>query len=245
MLGLLYKEYLTGFRIKKVNLAVIIVLAAVVFIAARMLTSGTAMGGAADTMFMMLLLLYVCCTCFFAAALAIKIGEDDGKNRLKNYLLALPISKKEYVLSKYLFVGIVIVGMTLLQFACGKAYYSKCSAELMKEYAKLVNSFLIPFGGICLLIAAIELPLIIRFGKEKAVLVGMVILIAIVMGCMWFLFFGDLNKVAKISIEKVLVWAAEHKDTISLVKKLVPLGGVALYGISFWITASREEARND
>mgnify|MGYP003293482705 CR=1 FL=1 len=235
MIGLLYKEYVTAFRSKRVNIAFILLLATAIFIVCRLLVPSDAMASSVDMMFLMCLMLYIVITASYAAVLTIKIGEDDRKNQQRNYMFAMPFSKRTYVASKYIFVGIVIITVILLQFACGKVYVANCNAGFVKEYAKLLNSFLIPLGGICLVIAAIDLPLILFYGKEKAIFVGTIILVAIVMCFMWFLFFGDLDKIGSFSIESLLLWVAKHKDTLSLLKKLIPIGAVVLYGLSYWI----------
>lgn len=236
MIGLLYKEYAVNCRTKRYNAFILILFISAAFILARMAVPSSAFENMADYWFAVAYFLLVAFSLAFVSMLVIKTGGGDRESKARGYVLAMPISGKTYIASKYVFVILAVGVMILLQYLLGRVCAANCAAGLLKEFCKTVNSGIMFFAAVYLVFAAIDLPLCLFLGKEKTVLIGVAILITLLMGFMAFLFFGDLKKIIGFNLQNILLWFARHKDEISLAKKLVPLGALVLYVISFGLS---------
>lgn len=132
------------------------------------------------------------------------------------YSLILPISRKTYVSSKYLFTLISELIVLLLV----------CVVLLIRQESTILPMLMLIFS-VSLIVPALSLPLAFRFGTQKG-RYALVILMAIVGGVSSILFISD--DAAIIRYSEYLSYA-----TVSVLYFAVPLTA-ALYAISWLIS---------
>lgn len=115
----------------------------------------------------------------------------DETSNSNNYLLSLPTSKKQIVLAKYIFlIGLIVLGALLSFIIIYLASYILVHFNYVEEvinYKDLMNSILC--GGFSiLLVIAIQIPSVYKWGAEKG-RIQMFILIIIVIGLVLGLFY--------------------------------------------------------
>ena len=115
----------------------------------------------------------------------------DETSNSNNYLLSLPTSKKQIVLAKYIFlIGLIVLGALLSFIIIYLASYILVHFNYVEEvinYKDLINPILC--GGFSiLLVIAIQIPSVYKWGAEKG-RIQMFILIIIVIGLVLGLFY--------------------------------------------------------
>lgn len=115
----------------------------------------------------------------------------DETSNSNNYLLSLPTSKKQIVLAKYIFlIGLIVLGALLSFIIIYLASYILVHFNYVEEvinYKDLLNPILC--GGFSiLLVIAIQIPSVYKWGAEKG-RIQMFILIIIVIGLVLGLFY--------------------------------------------------------
>ena len=103
----------------------------------------------------------------------------DERSKWDKYALSMPVSRKTIVLSKYLFsilldiVGVIVVAVTSTMIVS--------FSNEMKIIEVLLMSVL--FGAICILFVSVMLPILFKFGVEKArFLMLIIVLIPVLFG---------------------------------------------------------------
>lgn len=118
----------------------------IVFYGAMSFTTGD------NTMFVYIMAL-------FAMMMPISSVSYDDKAMWDKYALTMPISRKDIVLSKYLlgYIGIAVISVVLFIY-------------LLVTGGKIEGGILTIAGaiGLCILFESITLPIIIKFGSDKA-----------------------------------------------------------------------------
>lgn len=168
------------------------------------------------------------------------IVEGDEKNKIKNYLSSMPLARNTYVASKYIFIAIASYAFLSLLFiwgiACG-AFGGK-NDGLFRNVLAAIQSFIPALIGISLLTAAIELPLFLQVGKQRALLVKTAFLLVIAFVCIGFLLFGDLVWLNEhFNIEVFLEWCQAHAFGVALFQILTPVLTLILYYLSYRIAS--------
>lgn len=115
----------------------------------------------------------------------------DETSNSNNYLLSLPTSKKQIVLAKYIFlIGLIVLGALLSFIIIYLTSYILVHFNYVEEvinYKDLINPILC--GGFSiLLVIAIQIPSVYKWGAEKG-RIQMFILIIIVIGLVLGLFY--------------------------------------------------------
>lgn len=217
--GLLYKDFVSVNRIKKVKLTWILTALTALFIVLRMAFPGTSdieyflaenengeIVNILDTFFFIAMGLFIVGTLGLINGWTAKITEADDKNKIREYICALPLEKNAYIASKYLFIAISTYVFISVSYIWNIACLAFCRKGMMTDMVQLVGGFIVVFACIALLLAAIELPLFILFGKEKAMLIKAAFLMLIAFAFLGFLLFSD------------LAWFGEHFDITVFVK---------------------------
>ena len=253
MLGLLYKDYAA---IKGKNLVVFLVIFPLAFVLLRVAFPGTAEieGFMAvddtgkeiniiDTFFFMFVYFYMTLSITMVNKWVSYVVESDGKNKIRNYLSALPFGKKTYVVSKYAFTLLTTLFMYLLYvilFSVCKAFMGSC---IDMGFVKLLEYFARPFFAVVLLLTSLELPMYMFWGRGKA----MIIKISFAMLCgflvIGYLLFGDLSGFSNIDMEKVLMWIVAHSEGIKLFTRLFIVGTLVIFAGSCFLTSMAYEKR--
>lgn len=164
------------------------------------------------------------------------IIKNDEKNKLHGFLSALPVSKRTYIASKYVFIGICIYASFSLCLIWNVTASTFLEEGYFLDLIMLSQSFSIEFFSVILIGAAIELPVFVAFGKEKGQMIKMAILEALAFLVVAYLFFGDLNVFEKIDIDRIMVWADTHSFELTFMSVASPLITILGYYISYRIS---------
>ncbi len=170
-----------------------------------------------------------------------KIVEGERKNKIKGYLCSLPIEKNTYIASKYIFVAVaayVFMSLAYVWEMVGKAF---CAEGVFSDMLSMISSFIPTVIALALFSAALELPMFLLMGKEKAMLIKTAIILAVAFVCIGFLFFGDLNWFMENFNPAVFMeWCEAHILLVSLIQITTPVVMLILYYLSYRLTCRLE-----
>lgn len=246
MAGLLYKDFVS---VKGKKLCLLIFLFTVIYMALRMAFPGSALTGGfmiytaqgeevhlMDAFFIFVPPLFLCFACFMINSFVAGIVEDDQKNKIMNYLNSMPVHKNTYVASKYIFPVIAAYVFysvyTILSITC-KAF---CMEGPFFDFINAFDMISIIWIMIALLTAAIEFPLFICLGKEKALMIKVALILVIAMGIIGYLMFGDLQVIRNFNYEVFIRFIEKHQDEMMISQAVSPVVIGILYYISYRIT---------
>ncbi|MGN0400938.1 MAG: ABC-2 transporter permease [Acetatifactor sp.] len=165
-----------------------------------------------------------------------KLVEGDDKNKIRGYIGALPLDKHAYIASKYIFIGIAAYVFLSVAFIWQLAASAFCGKGIFEELIGLVGGFIPTFIYMVLLLAAIELPLFIILGRDKAMLVKVAIIMLLAFGVIGFLFFGDLTWLeSHFNVIIFMKWYDKHIFEVALWNVISPVIVLALYALSYRI----------
>lgn len=248
--GLLYKDFVTVCRIKKTNLVWLLVIATILYAILRISFPGN-FGGTTfqgindagetvsilDSFFGALLGVYIVFFMCMVNSIICKIIEGDDKNKIRLYLSGMPINRNTYIASKYIFVGISCYVLLSVAYIWGIVCYEYCEPGIFRDYCEMIMSFLLSVACLCIFIAAIELPLFLLSGKERATLVKTSFLALIVFVMIGFLLFGDITWFKENTLLSImLTWFEEHNTEMVIFQTLSPVMTLGLYYLSYRFT---------
>lgn len=245
--GLLYKDFVS---INGKKLVWILIMGTVLFFGLRAAFPGTMNQEAFLTMTEdgqeMNLLDYLFFSIFACCIIGIlglmngwvaKIVDGDTKNKIRGYISSLPLEKNAYIASKYLFIAISAYVFLSFEMMWGVICNAFCREGVSSELMAAICSFIPPLICLVLLSAAIELPLFILLGVQKAKLVKIAVVMGIGFVVVGFLFFGDLNWLSEnLSILVFMKWYETHTFEVAFLTILSPVITLALYYVSYRIT---------
>ncbi|MCR5282977.1 MAG: ABC-2 transporter permease [Lachnospiraceae bacterium] len=171
----------------------------------------------------------------FSLTFSAKILQCDAKNQTGHYLSALPISKKTFVASKYVFCGILLyVFFSLYEIwhivACGFM-----EEGLVLDFSYLFSGIALPFLGTVMVILSIELPLFLVLGRDIAKVIKDGVALCIGLSAIAYLLFGDLNVFSRFDFGIIKTWMNTHTFEVFLVSLLTPPVTLGLYYLSYRI----------
>lgn len=261
MTGLLYKDFIYVNRINKFRFTWMLLGMTLLYIGLRMVFPGTldtvdllvevddgSTVNLLDVPFVMAFGLFLVSTAGLINSWVAKIVEIDEKGKIQSFLSATPLYRNTYIASKYVFIGIAAYVFLSLNYIWGITCMAFCRTGMLLNYAEILLSFTTSMIFIALLSAAIELPLFILMGKEKAMLIKVTIWMVIAFALIGFLFFGDLTWVSEhLDAAKLLSWFQTHQTEVFVSSAVIPVVILGLYYCSYRITcicAGREEKWN-
>lgn len=248
--GLLYKDFVSVNRINKVKLTWIMATLTILYIGLRIAFPGTAdiemflaenvdgeMVNLLDTFFFVALWLFIVGTLGLMNGWVAKLVETDDKSKIRGYISALPLDKNAYIASKYIFMAVsTYVFMSIYYIWCISCL-AFCREGIMADNVQLLGGLIPEFASLTLIIAAIELPLFILFGKEKAMLIKVAFIMLIAFAFIGFMLFGDLMWVEEhIDIVALAKWYKTHMVEMAIVVSLSPVFVLAIYYGSYRVT---------
>ena len=163
------------------------------------------------------------------------IAADEGRKQ-KQYYLSMPVSRNQYVASKYLFLlltfWVVLSFSILLQTIC----LIGCKNESMEEMILLFDGLLPALTCGFLLIPTMELPFFIGTGTKRGsqVKTGLVVIVFFLV--IVYLFFGDLTILERINFMAILNYLKNHAGLLLCLQVFAPYGIVLLYYLSYRIS---------
>lgn len=250
MAGLLYKDFVITCRMKKTNLVWLIIIATILFGALRIFTSdlvsdpdfllldenGKGAGSLIDLTFLMFTTAFMTMCMSWINLFVTKITESDDKNKIKGYLQVMPIGKYDYIASKYIFIGIVCYVLLSFEMVWTMFCIEYGMEGILAELATMLQSLVLSLTCVSLFIAAIELPLFLYWGKEKATLVKVSIGMGIAFVVIGYVLFGDLSIFENMDLFHIMDWVKAHETEITVVNVISPILVIALYYLSYRIS---------
>ena len=172
-----------------------------------------------------------------------RIIKNDEKGKLHNFLSALPVSKRAYIASKYVFIGICVYASFSLCLVWNVIVSAFLDEGYVLDLIMLCQAFSLPLFCMILFGASVEFPVFAAFGKEKGQMIKTGILESLAMLAVGYLFFGDLNVFEKIDIDRIVAWADTHSFALTLISVISPLIALSLYYISYRISVHIYEGK--
>lgn len=164
------------------------------------------------------------------------IVDGDQKNKIINYLSSMPLSKNAYIASKYVFIMVVTYVAfsvySILSIIC-KAF---CDDGVFLNIALATDSFAPSFYAIAILMSAIELPLFICLGHEKAMMIKIALWLVVAISAIGYLFFGDLSVFEKFDFSNLVDFVNAHSDAMMLLPVFSIVLTAIIYYLSYRIT---------
>lgn len=200
-------------------------------------------GDLRDSLLINLPLLFILSSLMLPSTWTAAICRHDEKNKTREFTRALPLDKKAYIASKYIFIGITVYLLLSLDMMWIIIFNGLAGDNNSARCMAIVSLLSPTLCGISLVIAAIELPFFITLGVKK----GMVIKTAILEGAgflvMVYLFFGNLKIFADFNIYILINWYAEHPVIVTLIAILSPVADILIFWISYRITCRINQNR--
>lgn len=164
------------------------------------------------------------------------IVQDDDKNKIRAYIRTFPLDKNAYVASKYIFLGVaayILMSLAYIWYITANAF---CGEGLFEDLLNQIGILIPSFTGIVLLSAAIELPMFLTLGKEKAMLIKVTIIMLLAFLVIGFLLFGDIVWFTEnFNILIFLEWCQRNTVVVMLISIMTPVITLLLYYLSYRI----------
>lgn len=236
MAGLLYKDFVAVHG--KIFVAVLLIITA--FLAVFSISplpavadySGAIIAGALVSLAAMLLPMVV--------VMSVEnnvIAADDGAGK-KAYLMSLPVSKRQYVASKYIFILIcyyVILSVLVIWVQFVSIHMEKA----------MEDNFLMNLIGLSplwiqtlLLVSAMELPFLINMGVRAGTAIKTGIMAVLMYAIFAYMLFGDMTVLENFNLMAMLEWLEEHAEVTMTLQVLGPVIVSGLYYLSYRIAAA-------
>ncbi|MGN1160071.1 MAG: ABC-2 transporter permease [Lachnospiraceae bacterium] len=164
------------------------------------------------------------------------VAVDEGR-RQKQYYLSLPVSKKEYVASKYLFLFAAFCAVTALSYAGSAVCLIQCENNAVSSMIRNIWGYLPVVAGSLLFLTALELPFLVGFGARRGGMIKTGILIALFFCGIAYLLFGDLEILNGNFMMHLIRYFEEHKEKMLGIKIAVVIGSLVMYCVSYLISA--------
>ncbi len=195
--------------------------------------------------------------------------------RQKRFYFSLPVSKRQYVAEKYLFILIalyVIISVSVLegqicqvfcvtgepgteqsvQDSAGGAKSpdtgaGEPGAELseMELRTAMFQEMVLLLGGVCLIICSFEFAFIFAFGPERGMRIKTGLVILLFFAFILYILFGNLEIMERWNPGAVALYLQEHPAVNTAILSMVPFLGGGCYALSYSFSAWRFEGRED
>lgn len=243
--GLLYKDFISLNRLGKLKATWVIAIVTIVYIILRIIFPGSTgeqvpvynsvrgetVASLNDIIFEVGYAYFIIISVFFVLPERI-LGIDD-KHKIKEYFATMPFKKNTYIASKYVFNAIAIYVIVSVDSIWGISCAAFCQEGLVLDSVSLINSSLISIVCIMLFLAALEIPLFVGLGKEKAKRVIVVFCTMVAIFVIGFLMFGDLPIIENLDVAVLIDFINDHKTEVILLQSIGPVVVLVLYYLSY------------
>lgn len=168
--------------------------------------------------------------------LEVGVVSADEESKQKHYFLSLPVSQKQYVASKYIFMLLAFFSAQSIAMLLEMMCLIGCENEMVQKLAPVLQSMLPVFFCTMLVIPAVELPFFIGFGAKKGNQIKIGLLLAVFFLVIVFLMFGDLTIFDRIDLVHILGYLYEHDNVVLCFNVFIPYGSLLLYYLSYRIS---------
>ncbi len=147
----------------------------------------------------------------------------DEQDKGYSYLMSLPVTRKMYVMEKYLFnLFTVVVAVVLGAAAMAASGLIRGSMPDRDEIMETVFASL----TVALFVPALSMPVILRYGSEKGRMITIVVIGVFLGG-----FVVGAYELAKSELGKILM----AEDSLFPFSLIMPVGAVAIYCLSYFV----------
>lgn len=248
MMGLLYKDFLC---IKgKIMAWLLAIQFMIVAITRIVLRNG---GIEADV------IIFIMYTSMIGIAFMCIIGMVDTslmkmerQETVRRYTFSLPVSKRQYVLGKYLFLLIMLYAVLSLgilesmvcQLFCseGMGHIIDVEGMSMRMLFQMFQQLLIPISGIILFVCGIEFAFMFLFGAEHGIQVKEGLFLLLFFGAMVNAMFGKLPD-GESGFIKLCAYMMEHPEQTMYLSSLPLILGGLVYWLSYLLSVHKFEKR--
>ena len=246
--GLLYKDFVS-IKGKRVSITIIIIV--LLFLLFRVIFPGngynevfTAMTetgemiNIVDTFFVMSLPAFLFTFIMLVSLSFNKTISYDEKTKIRAYLLSLPIDKKKYVASKYVFVGILaylFLSIYMILNVISSAFMGE--TQRIADFSNLCTALALPGMSLALVMNAVDIPVNLLFGRAKAVTIQTSFWLIVGFTVVALFLFGDLTVLDRWDLIKLIDWVDAHAFEATLVSVLSPVISLLFFYGSYRITA--------
>ncbi len=237
MLGLLYKDYIA---VKGKYFLMVLFGQFLLLTAIRL----TVVDEVVDYILPALVMMMLCC---LAAVLPfvfeLSLMKADEGRKQKQYFLSLPVSRRQYVASKYIFLAIVfyiIQSVATYEFlVCQVNMKSAEMSAKLSTFQMLVPTFI----ALCMVICAFELPFFVGMGVKKGMAAKESIIFIVLFLAIAYIMFGDLSIVEEANVMSLIDYFMTHPEISMTVQVLSPIVSILLYYVSYLVSARLFEGK--
>lgn len=178
--------------------------------------------------------------CVFAVVIPltfeISLMKADEGRKQKQYFLSLPVSRRQYVASKYIFLAIafyIIQSVATFEFlVCLVNMKSEEMSAKMSTCQMLVPTFI----ALCMVTCALELPFFVGMGVKKGMAAKESIIFIVLFLAIDYIMFGDLSIVEEANVMSLIDYFMKHPEISMTVQVLTPIVSILLYYVSYLIS---------
>ena len=175
--------------------------------------------------------------CAYLLALMSQLFQADSGKNCRDYLLTMPVDKKEYLLSKYIYY--LVANYLVLSWGIFLSMIAATAVKtegmmMMVSTVQLMGPIVIP---VMLIMAAITFPLYILYGKKKGDMIFSGFSVTLTILLFIWLLFGDVSGLTNMDFEGYMKWVEEHTSLIILLTTIFPIVTGVIYYLSYRITA--------
>lgn len=237
MAGLLYKDFVAI----RGKVYVICAVVGMLLVALLRVNTNT------DEMEYLLVMTMFCLVIFLFMLLNNKIETDilqvDEARKQKQYCVSLPVTKKQYVETKYVFMLLTIYFMQAFCTLLCNVLMIDYRTELCVNMLSVVGSLVPIISCIVLLVMSIELPFFIGFGYKKGNTLKQTIIVLIFFAVLIYLMFGDLSLFQNASVDALAEVILNNQDVMTALQVFSPCLTLIVYYISYRISCALFERR--
>ena len=169
--------------------------------------------------------------------------QVDEAKKQKQYSISLPITKKQYVAAKYVFMLLVFyIVQSFVTLFC-YIIALDCVTTLCVQLVSIIMTILPIITTIMMVVTAIELPFFIGVGYKKGSLLKQGLLEVVFVVGIIYLLFGDLRIFDNVSLYVFVAWIEKHQVVVNALHIFTPVIGLAVYYISYRISCALYERR--
>lgn len=231
MLGLLYKDYIA---VKGKYFLMALLGQFFLVTVLRLTTVDATMDKLLPLLVLMVLFMFSILIPFVFELSVMKV--DEGRKQ-KQYFLSLPVSRRQYIASKYIFIAIafyIIQSVATFEFVVCQV---NMQSEEMKANMGSVQMLVPNFIAICMIICALDLPFFAAMGVKKGMVAKEGILFVAFFLVVAYLMFGDLSIIEKLGVMRLIAYFTNHPEIMLVVQVVTPLVSITLFYVSYLISA--------
>lgn len=237
MAGLLYKDFV-AIRGKIYAISAVVAILGVWIL--RLLTN-------TDEMEWLLVLFVIVLVMILFFLISNKIEVDlllvDEAKKQKQYCVSLPVTKKEYVAEKYVFMLLTYYIVQSICVLIGNIMVMDCITTVCEQMTSALMAMLPIVTSVVMMVCAVELPFFIGLGYKKGSFLKQVLLMSIATIVIVYLLFGDLAVFDKLSLDGLIRWIENHRGVMSAMQMFLPVIALGFFYISYRISYALYQRR--